>query len=219
MRLFSARLGSCTLRPVAAKQKIYEFRVSLNGTDPLVWRTFGVPADYTTHDLHEILQIVMGWHNSHCHIFRIGGKEYSSDLGLEGVSSQSIRLATAIKKSPSGFEYLYDMGDSWSHRVEFVSSTTRRQESPPMCWAGEMACPPEDVGGIGGFEEFKRALADPTHEEHEQWREWAGDDYDPSVFSVRQATAGLIAWWRMKSQVDEMIHGLAERMIEEFRPH
>jgi len=182
-------------------------RVSLRGTDPLVWREFGAPANYTIEDLHEILQIVMGWHSYHCHVFRIPGKEYSCDIGLEGVSSQSIQLATAFKKSSGSFEYVYDFGDYWCHDVTLVRGLMAREEDPPpLCWDGAMAGPPEDVGGIAGFADFKRILEDPMHEERNDWQTWAGSTYRPDCFSAKQATAGLIGWWRCRSRLGNYIN-------------
>jgi hypothetical protein len=194
------------LKPMSTGRKVFEMRVSLRGTDPLVWREFGVPADYSINDLHEIIQIVMGWHNYHCHVFRIGGKEYSSDIGLEGVSSQSIQIATAFRKSPSGFEYVYDFGDTWCHDVTLIRSLkVPDDDPPPLCWDGAMASPPEDVGGIGGFAAFKQILANPDHEEHDKWQTWAGPTYRADCFSAKQATAGLIGWWRNRSCLEDFI--------------
>src|SRR5271165_4319186 len=107
---------------MAGSRKCLELQVSLKGTHPIVWRAFGVPADYSLSDLHEILQIVMGWHNSHCHVFRISGNDFSSDRGLEGVSNRKMTLSAAFKRSPAGFVYFYDMGDGWQHEVKLLCS-------------------------------------------------------------------------------------------------
>ena len=61
----------------------------------------------------------------------------------------------------------------------------------PLCLEGERACPPEDVGGISGYEGFLEAIADPLHEEHFEWREWAGWDFDPEHFDPKRATRSM----------------------------
>jgi hypothetical protein len=57
--------------------------------------------------------------------------------------------------------------------------------------AGENACPPDDIGGPGGYEEFLDALKDPSHPEHLQYLEWIGGSFDPALFDVTEANAAL----------------------------
>ena len=57
--------------------------------------------------------------------------------------------------------------------------------------SGGGACPPEDVGGTGGYEEFLAALADPLHEEHDNYLVWVGYKFDPDEFNVAAANAAL----------------------------
>jgi len=201
---------------MAATRKCFDLKVSLIGVDPPIWRAFGIPADYALDDLHEILQIVMGWHGYHSHLFQIKDQLFSSDYDLEGVSRRKLSLSAAFKRSPSGFQYHYDFGDGWRHEITLLGTQRiPHDDPPPMCWGGEGACPPEDVGGVGGFAEFVSALADQNHENHAEYLEWIGGGYDPACFSARQATAGLIAWWRMKEMRDMVVTGLAERMLRD----
>lgn len=66
-----------------------------------------------------------------------------------------------------------------------------------LCVEGERACPPEDAGGIGGYEEYLEAMADPKYEEHEAYMEWRGSS-DPEAFDAKGATKemgkGLPNW-------------------------
>ena len=41
-------------------------------------------------------------------------------------------------------------------------------------------CPPEDIGGWPGFDNFLAAMEDPGHPEHAELREWCGGTFDPS---------------------------------------
>ncbi|PYV10218.1 MAG: hypothetical protein DMG23_08420 [Acidobacteria bacterium] len=54
----------------------------------------------------------------------------------------------------------------------------------PVCLAGARACPPEDVGGIGGYEDFLQAIGDPHHPENKEFLEWIGGEFDARSFDV-----------------------------------
>ncbi|WP_051229564.1 plasmid pRiA4b ORF-3 family protein [Paludibacterium yongneupense] len=93
-----------------------------------------------------------------------------------------------LKKALGGtrkFDYLYDFGDGWQHTIKI------RKTMPgdpglklPLCTGGENACPPEDVGGPCGYEEFLEAIRDPRHEEHEAMLAWCGGEFDPGYFDL-----------------------------------
>ncbi len=57
---------------------IYELKVTLDEVEPPVWRTFHIPASASLFELHCVLQVVMGWTNSHLHEFVQGRKRYMS---------------------------------------------------------------------------------------------------------------------------------------------
>lgn len=159
--------------------------VSLTGSLPLIWRRVLVPHDCTLDWLHEVLQIVMGWENSHLHEFIVGADRYAEPhpefegLVLDHAEQQLDRIA---RRRGRRFRYVYDFGDTWKHdiKVEWIG------ESPdpvPACIAGERACPPEDSGGIYGFYDKLRIAADPSHPEHDDIRDWLGP-YDPEAFDL-----------------------------------
>ncbi len=83
------------------------------------------------------------------------------------------------------FEYEYDFGDGWEHRI-IVEATHKpvADWSYPLCVAGERACPPEDVGGPPGYERFLEAIADPKHREHDHMLAWVGGVFDPEGFDI-----------------------------------
>ena len=141
----------------------------------------------------------MGWFNAHLHLFKVGDKEYSDpEFELEDTLDESrLTLGGAFRKSPGGFQYVYDMGDYWVHDVRLLKRKTYvGSDLPPACEGGERACPPEDVGGPWGYERFVEAISDPNHEEHEDMVEWAGGAFDPECFSWRQVNAALVLWWQ-----------------------
>jgi len=104
-------------------------------------------------------------------------------------------------QAPISFEYHYDFGDSWVHEVQFEGSPMPQPEvAYPQCLEGERACPPEDVGGIGGYAEYLAALADPSHERHREMLDWSGP-FNPNAFNPRLAThvmqEGIPDWRKM----------------------
>ena len=90
--------------------------------------------------------------------------------------------------APTSFEYEYDFGDSWMHDVQFEGSPTPQPGvTYPQCLEGERACPPEDVGGTGGYAQYLEALADPDHQRYEEMLNWKGP-FKPDAFNPRFAT-------------------------------
>lgn len=89
------------------------------------------------------------------------------------------------------FTYEYDFGNGWQHEILFEGSPKKEPgKKYPLCLEGDRACPPEDVGGIGGFYEFLEAVADPKHEQHDDFMEWGGE-FDPEKFDAKQATKAM----------------------------
>ncbi len=137
----------------------------------------------------------MGWTNSHLHSFTIDGALYGmqvEDYPDEELDETEHTVFVALRGNLRRFVYEYDFGDSWTHEVVVEDVTW----SPyvlkhGVCLDGGGACPPEDVGGTGGYEEFLEALADPLHEEHDNYLVWVGHKFDPSVFNVAAANAAL----------------------------
>jgi len=100
------------------------------------------------------------------------------------------------------FEYEYDFGDSWWHQVLFEGClSVEPGQRYPLCLEGERACPPEDVGGTSGYEEFLVSIADPDDDRHQERLEWIGGSFDPENFDPEKATKrmrrGLADWRKM----------------------
>lgn len=83
-----------------------------------------------------------------------------------------VRSAPNLPRGGSRFRFEYDFGDSWSHDVVVEQITAKHDGREPLCFDGEGACPPEDVGGTIGYEEFLAAISDPAHERHDELRGW-----------------------------------------------
>lgn len=124
---------------------------------------------------------------------------FDDEVG-DGAKVKLFRLAEVGDQ----FEYVYDFGDGWSHvlTVEQVLPAEPGQRYP-RCLFGQRACPPEDVGGPWGYEEFRAAIADPGHPEHQEFLDWAGGGFDPEAFDVVAVDQAFdrLAWVPLPSSV------------------
>jgi hypothetical protein len=187
-------------------QEIYQLKVTLRDTRPPIWRRLLVPAGVTLEVLHDILQVAMGWYDSHLHEFRIGQKRFGKpDPGDDlmdlpaVVNERTAHLFTVLRKIGAKAIYTYDFGDSWEHAI-VVEKVLPPEPGVayPICVGGKLRCPPEDCGGVPGYYNLLEAIRDPAHKEHEDLLDWAGEDYDPEVFSVddvNRRLAPLQRWW------------------------
>ena len=176
-------------KKAAGSSLIYQIKVSLRGSKPPIWRRLMVPADLTLGDLHAILQVAMGWTDSHLHQFLVGSETYGvphPDMDWT-LDEDRVRLSKLIPGEKFKFRYEYDFGDSWEH-VVLVEKVLPAEPGPtyPTCLTGKGNCPPEDCGGLSGFGDFLAAMADPDHPEHEHLKEWSGGDYDPEEFDLAE---------------------------------
>ncbi|MEU0564991.1 plasmid pRiA4b ORF-3 family protein [Nonomuraea sp. NPDC005983] len=54
---------------------IYQLKVTLRGVHPPIWRRVHVPSTATLEQLHEVIQVAMGWEQHHLHVFGKGDQE------------------------------------------------------------------------------------------------------------------------------------------------
>ena len=168
--------------------QIYQLKVTLKYSKPPIWRRIQVRSDITLYKLHQILQIAMGWTNSHLHQFIVGGVYYGEphpDFDFEVINEKRTRLHQIVRGVKAKFAYEYDFGDSWDHDivVEKVLEPEAKTRYP-RCLTGRRNCPPEDVGGIWGYSHFLDAIQHEVHPEHDDYREWIGGDFDPEAFDL-----------------------------------
>lgn len=178
----------------APEPDAYCLRVSLLAVEPEIWRRMLVPGAMTLGQLHRAIQVAMGWGNQHLYEFEIGGACYGpmdEDADDDLIDDATVTLAEVVSAGDR-FEYQYDFGDGWVHQVTVESTTSSRPALKlAVCVAGERAGPPEDCGGSGGYGELLEVLADPAHPEHVEACEWVGTGFDPGLFSLVRANAGL----------------------------
>ena len=188
------------MTPTRSKPGIHtalRLRIQLNRVDPVVWRRLLVPGTVKLAKLGQMLLAAMGWNNSHLHAFRVGDTSYGmqddddDDFPDDEIDEQSVTVLQALHDLHP-FTFDYDFGDGWEHDVvieELIHSDTGLKFA--VCLDGERACPPDDVGGPGGYVAFLAAIADPGHEEHADLLEWVGGSFDPAAFDVAEANALL----------------------------
>jgi hypothetical protein len=163
-----------------------------------------VPAASTLADLHAVIQAAMGWQNAHLHQFRIGDRCYGPEgTDLDLIPDDGVRLDQLVTTDPAPgthtvLDYLYDFGDDWEHQVSVETITASDPDSRyPRCTGGQGACPPEDCGGIPGYQRLRDVLAGPPAPAHEELLEWLGladpADFDPARFDTHDADARLSA--------------------------
>ena len=199
---------------IPASKRLYQFKIALLNIGPAIWRRIQLK-DCSIDKLHECIQTAMGWTNSHLHRFEIqgivcGDPELLCDDPECFVGTNSLETMVSDIVPPSGarfqFSYEYDFGDRWRHEVVFEGCLpTAQGVRYPLCLEGERACPPEDVGGVDGYEEFLEVLADPSHREHKEWMTWAGGDFDPTRFDPKAATKEMqrgLPDWRQLEPLD-----------------
>ncbi|MCC6176057.1 MAG: plasmid pRiA4b ORF-3 family protein [Chloroflexi bacterium] len=173
----------------AATRRILQLKIVLRDTKHPVWRTVQVAGDVTLRQLHAILQLTMGWESAHLHEFRVDGVSYgepSDEFDTDVKDERRVRLAQVASEAGASLTYLYDFGDGWEHDVIVEKNLPPEPRVRyPLCLEGEGACPPEDVGGAWGYDEFLAAIHDPSNEQHDEMLEWVGGAFDPGRFDVR----------------------------------
>lgn len=179
------------------RDSIYQLKVTLKGSNPAIWRKVQVPSHITLYKLQRILQIIMGWTNTHLHQFIINGTCYGQshpEYGLEMKTERRARLDELVPEENAHFIYEYNLDDSWLHDIELEKIL--RQEPGvhyPICVGGDRACPPEDCGGIRGYHEVLKILKNPEDPDYQQTIEWLGEDFDPKAFEQDEVNRQLKA--------------------------
>lgn len=177
------------------RDMIYHLHVQLLGITPLIWRRILVPGEVSLYRLNLLIQRGMGWKNAHLSEFNIDGRKYGAteqDHFAEGIYEfKKFKLSEVVSGVGKSFLFTYDFGDDWQHKVVVEDIFAREKEVKyPLCIAGERACPPEDIGGIYGYDDFLEAISDPKHESHADYKAWA-KKFDPEKFDVDKATKAM----------------------------
>jgi hypothetical protein len=191
-------------RPLPAKRKkadrpapVYQIKVGLRGAKPPIWRRLEVPADISLARLHDVLLVAFDWHGGHMHVFTTPYGEFGTrDADLGHQAEASVTLEQVAPGPRSKITYTYDFGDDWEHSIVVEKVLEPAQvASPPRCTAGRRAAPPDDCGGLWGYDELVEILNDPANPDHADRLDWLGldnaDDFDPASFDADTVTTRL----------------------------
>jgi len=179
-------------------KQVYQFKITLRGIRPPIWRRIQVPEIYTFWDLHVAIQDAMGWTDTHLHMFRMAdpqtGLETTIEIPDEDFDSiteplfgREERIADWFSLENRSADYVYDFGDNWVHKVELEKILPKEEGvNYPRCIAGRRACPPEDCGGDYGYERLLEIISDPDNDEYDEMMEWLGGEFDPEHFDPEE---------------------------------
>jgi hypothetical protein len=170
----------------------YRLKVTLIDIEPPIWRRIQVPATILLCCLHDALQAVLGWNESHLHSFEKDGKHWGVPEYDDLIDESTVQLAKLLKAEGESMTYVYDFGDNWRHEIVLEKIIPANDLLKiPVCLNGARRCPPEDVGGVSGYEEFLEVIFDPTHEEYEHLVGWAGGPFEPEAFDLKRVNETL----------------------------
>jgi len=183
-----------------------QIKISLANSHIPIWRRFQITDNYRLDRFHQVIQIVMGWWNSHLHEFEIGGRRFGmllhNDLDAPNTENETrFHLKNFPFEVGQQIGYLYDFGDNWQHTLE-IEKISESTKSRLYCLEGNGSCPYEDAGGVGGYEYALSAEKDPTHPQHRQFLgdRWIEDLPDYTLFDVKEVNQELrkFGLWQSK---------------------
>jgi hypothetical protein len=193
---------------------IARLKITLNDVKPAVLRRIEVPFDIRLDRLHLAIQAAIGWTNTHLYEIRardVGWGIPDREWGDGTLDARKARLDNVLEDvGTKTLRYLYDFGDGWEHTIK-----VKRLIDPevgviyPRLIEANGRCPPEDVGGPWGYAELLKAIGDPKHERHAEFREWVADDFDPNIVDAAQLAedvATLAKRWSQKPAVKRPHH-------------
>jgi len=188
---------------------IIQLKITLQGTKPPIWRRLLVDKMTTFEQLHHIIQISMGWTNTHLYEFEINGiiisepdEDLDAEFGDKFFDASTVTLDSIITDTKEKFEYTYDFGDCWEHLIvveKFLPRDT--QTKYPTCIDGKLNCPPEDCGSISGFYSLLDIIGNKRHPKRKEMLEWLGGDYDAEYFDKNEINQQLAS---LDSYIKEM---------------
>ena len=169
--------------PNPAPVPAVDLRISIQGSEPEIWRRLLLPETATVPQFHEAIQRAFGWQDRHLYGIRcvdrhgtpriiVGPDEAVEDSGAEPASGVVLfELLDAAGPAPELFEYEYDFGDSWTHTVELVGPAWV-PEGTISCLEGANRGPVEDSGGPDGYRNLANVLANRRHPEFHDAATW-----------------------------------------------
>lgn len=178
---------------------VLQVRIQLKGVSkPAVWRKLLIPGQLSFHQFHQVIQAAFGWQDYH--LYQFFPKGFGSHPQIAPLDedwpeenqedAKKIKIQSYLNQKGQTFSYIYDFGDDWNHEIKIVEVIDEKKLIPELI-GGKGACPPEDCGGVWGYEDLKKSLADPSHPDYKSLREWLGLGrgmiWDPAYFDLQEA--------------------------------
>lgn len=183
---------------------IFQFKIKIEGlSKPPVWRKVEVPATTDFLQFHQVIQTVFGWEEAHLWNFEPLAKsrrrapafrieepydDFERWDDSEPLTASDTILAQ-IFPSVKELVYTYDYGDNWTHSIK-LEGVVEEDRTYAVCTGGKGTTPPEDCGGVGGYEAMKEAFEQHDEDEMESYRDWLGleDDevWNPDSFCAKE---------------------------------
>jgi len=176
-------------------RSLYQIKITLVNSKPPIWRRLLVHSSIKLNIFHNAIQYSMGWLDCHLHQFEKDRILYGTDddnFGLDIEDEKKYKLSDVLKKEKDSMMYEYDFGDGWIHKVMLEKILPFDVSAEIVtCLKGKRACPPEDCGGIWGYENLIEIVKDPEHSEHEEMLDWLEGDLDPEHFNLDEINSML----------------------------
>lgn len=194
-----------------------KLKINLENMPNSVYRRILVPQEINMLQLHFIVQISMGW--EFAHLFQFRDKRYDPTViasipyeeeefsyftrRIKETKADELKLKEQfqIANQAKPFWYWYDFGDDWWHKITFQKPTKKDREifsGVPVCVEAFGACPPEDVGGPWGYDDFLHIIHNKKHPEHKEMREWIGlssrEKYETEYVDLDRINQSLSAY-------------------------
>ena len=178
-------------------RQVFQFKISLQEIEPLIWRRIQISDLCTFWSLHVVIQDALGWQDYHLHEFTVIDPLNSSTIKIgipfdddpdeyRPLAGWELKVAPFLEKN-STMLYEYDFGDSWQHTIKFEGKFDKEPGNKyPICLGGQRSCPPEDVGGSHGYAMFLKSIKDKKHPEHKNNLRWIGGKFDPEHFNIAE---------------------------------
>ena len=191
------------------KDMTIQFKIQIRGIKrPPVWRRIAIPGNFTFHDLHNTIQTAFGWWDEHLYQFQrhpyvdgwvVKEPDMEDDTWEEQPEdARKTNVANFIQcMGLEKFVYIYDFGDNWIHDIIVESIDKEAELEHPVCLAGKGACPSEDCGGIGGYEELKEDM------DKEEINEFCLEDVNEELKSITAESEDRKDWNAQKDDDNE----------------
>lgn len=152
-----------------------------------------------------MIQAAFGWTDSHLHEFKADGFTFTmvyedQDNDPNDMHEVGVKLSAILNREGGSIVYNYDFGDAWLHTITLEAIIS----SPiALCVDAARACPPEDCGGVNGYEQLVSTLSNAKHHQHGGYVEWVPRGFKPEAFGVARANTRIREWVPLLQRLDK----------------